>query len=83
MVIRTSRVGIRNLHRTNEFYSMWQVIRLCRGRSSYEYDPECAGISFRIGSKGIMMKVGMFCIQPDAAADPAAIGRHAEGLGFP
>lgn len=28
------------------------------------------------------MKVGVFSILPDAAADPAVVGRHAEGLGF-
>ena len=28
------------------------------------------------------MKVGIFCIQPDAAADPAVVASHAEGLGF-
>jgi len=28
------------------------------------------------------MKVGVFCIQPDAARDPAVVASHAEGLGF-
>ena len=28
------------------------------------------------------MKIGIFCIQPDLAADPARVATHAEGLGF-
>ena len=28
------------------------------------------------------MKVGVFCIQPDADADPAIVARHAEDIGF-
>ena len=28
------------------------------------------------------MKVGIFCVQPDATADPAVVASHAEGLGF-
>jgi len=33
-------------------------------------------------NEGVAMKVGIFCIQPDAAADPAVVASHAEGLGF-